>query len=167
MLAGAEYDINKRWRVSAGWQTTYYGLGDDSKYLTDMSFVTNSNSIGVGARFQLRKKVAINIAYFKTFYKHYKKTMADYDDLKHKFGSQLAPLQAQLQGGIGQCDQIINNPMATEEQKAAAEQNKGILQGELGALGAISSGLGKFSTAGSDNFHRTNDVFGLGLEIDF
>ena len=57
--------------------------------------------------------------------------------------------------------------MATEEQKAAAEQNKGILQGELGALGAISSGLGKFSTAGSDNFHRTNDVFGLGLEIDF
>lgn len=167
VLAGAEYDINKRWRVSAGWQTTYYGLGDDSKYLTDMSFVTNSNSIGVGARFQLRKKVAINIAYFKTFYKHYKKTMADYDDLKHKFGSQLAPLQAQLQGGIGQCDQIINNPMATEEQKAAAEQNKGILQGELGALGAISSGLGKFSTAGSDNFHRTNDVFGLGLEIDF
>ena len=67
VLAGMEYDINKRWTVSAGWQTTHYGLGDDSKYITDMSFVTNSNLVGIGARFQLRKKVALNIAYFKTF----------------------------------------------------------------------------------------------------
>lgn len=167
VLAGAEYDINDRWRVSAGWQTTQYGLGENSKYITDMSFVTNSNSVGFGARFQLRKKVAINVAYFKTIYKHYKREMADYDDLKGKFGAQLTPLTAQLTQGMQACQGIIQNPAATEEQKAAAMQQLGILQGEAGALTKIAGGLAGFSTAGYDNFHRTNDVFGLGLEIAF
>ena len=52
VLAGAEVDVTKRWTVSAGWQTTNYGLGKNSQFISDMSFVTNSNSVGVGARFQ-------------------------------------------------------------------------------------------------------------------
>ena len=104
VLAGAEYDITKRWTISAGWQTTNYGLGDNSKFIDDLSFVTNSNSVGFGARFQLRKKVALNMAYFKTIYKGYTRelTVAALGDAKLK-----------------------------------------------------------------EKFDRTNDVFGLGLEIDF
>ena len=104
MLAGAEYDITKRWTISAGWQTTKYGLGDNSEFIDDLSFVTNSNSVGFGARFQLRKKVALNMAYFKTIYKGYTREL----------------------------------PVA--------------------ALGGAKL---------KEKFDRTNDVFGLGLEIDF
>lgn len=104
VLAGAEYDITKRWTISAGWQTTKYGLGDNSEFIDDLSFVTNSNSVGFGARFQLRKKVALNMAYFKTIYKGYTREL----------------------------------PVA--------------------ALGGVKL---------KEKFDRTNDVFGLGLEIDF
>ena len=104
VLAGAEYDITKRWTISAGWQTTKYGLGDNSEFIDDLSFVTNSNSVGFGARFQLRKKVALNMAYFKTIYKGYTREL----------------------------------PVA--------------------ALGGAKL---------KEKFDRTNDVFGLGLEIDF
>ena len=104
VLAGAEYDITKRWTISAGWQTTKYGLGDNSEFIDDLSFVTNSNSVGFGARFQLRKKVALNMAYFKTIYKGYTREL---------------PVK------------------------------------ELG------------NAKLKEKFDRTNDVFGLGLEIDF
>lgn len=167
VLAGMEYDINKRWTVSAGWQTTHYGLGDDSKYITDMSFVTNSNSVGIGARFQLRKKVALNIAYFKTFYKHYKKDFEDYGGVKEKFGSMLQPMTQQLTAGAAKLNAVIANPQATEEMKAAAKQQLGVINHELGAIGKIAGGMAGFSTQGSDTYHRTNDVFGLSLEIDF
>lgn len=167
VLAGMEYDVNDRWTISAGWQTTNYGLGENSKFLTDMSFVTNSNSVGLGARFQLRKKVALNIAYFKTFYKHYKKEMKDYGDIKEKFGSMLQPMTQELMAGKTQCEAILNNPNATEEQKAYAGQQLGIINTELGAVGKIAAGMAGLNTAGYDNFHRTNDVFGIGLEIDF
>lgn len=104
VLAGAEYDINKRWTVSAGWQATNYGLGENSQFITDMSFVTNSNSVGFGARFRILPKIAINAAYFKTLYHHYERKMENHG----------------------------NTGLTLE-----------------------------------DNFHRTNDVFGLGMEIDF
>ncbi len=162
VLAGMEYDINKRWTVSAGWQTSHYGLGDDSKYITDMSFVTNSNSVGIGARFQLRKKVALNIAYFKTFYKHYKKDFEDYGGVKDKFNSMLPPMKQQLTAGATQLNAVIANPQATEEMKVAAQQKLGVINHELDAIDKKG-----FSTKGSDTYHRTNDVFGLSLEIDF
>ena len=66
-LGGAEWDITKGVTVSAGVQRTRYGLGDGS-YLTDMSFVTNSYSVGLGACIKVMKNVKANIAYFWTNY---------------------------------------------------------------------------------------------------
>ena len=167
VLAGTEYDISKRWTVSCGWQTTNYGLGNDSRFITDMSFVTNSNTIGLGAAFRLKKKVRINIAYFKTFYTHYRKNQEDYNNLKQTFSSQLSPLAEQLTAGAAQCQQIVASPTASDVERAYAVERLTQIQNEGSALAAISSGLSSYSTAGYDNFHRTNDVFGVGLEIDF
>ena len=49
---------------------------------------------------------------------------------------------------------------------AAAKQQLGVINHELGAIEKI-KGLPGISTEGSDTYHRTNDVFGLSLEIDF
>ena len=181
LLAGAEYDINKRWTVSAGWQNTHYGLGDNSEFISDMSFVTSSNSVGLGARFQMFKKVALNVSYFHTFYKHYEREQNDYNHLAKNFAGQLSALGGKLGATykqnvehIARIDALLGankiSPAQIELAKAHREvlvnQNT-IYQAELGALGAIQQGAGKLSTAGVDNFHRTNFVFGLGLEIDF
>jgi long-chain fatty acid transport protein len=71
-LAGVEYDINKVIQVSAGIQSTNYGLGD-GQYLSDMSFTTSSYSVGLGAGFQITNKAKLNIAYFWTNYDTFKK----------------------------------------------------------------------------------------------
>ena len=68
--AGAEYDINKRFTVSAGWQNTNYGLTQE--YMDDKSFVVNSNSVAVGGVMHINKKMDLNVAYFHTFYGHMK-----------------------------------------------------------------------------------------------
>ena len=166
VLAGAEYDVAKRWTISAGWQTTNYGLGKNSKFISDMSFVTNSNSVGVGARFQLRKKVAINIAYFKTFYKEYKRTQNDFYGLNEKYSEVLTPVLApvaqQLKAGQTQLEAAINTPGLPEEQKAQMQQKLNGINSQLSAVGRIMNPI-----SGTETFHRTNDVFGLGLEIDF
>jgi len=70
--AGAEYDINKRFTVSAGWQNTNYGLSDE--YMDDKSFVVSSNSAAVGGVVHLSKKMDLSVAYFHTFYQHKKTT---------------------------------------------------------------------------------------------
>ena len=167
VLAGAEYDVSKRWTISAGWQTTNYGLGDNSKFISDLSFVTNSNSVGIGARFQLRKKVALNMAYFKTFYKEYKRTQNDYNGIKATMSGMVAPLSQQLQAAQGQLSAVVNNPAASAEQKAEAQYQLGVINNELGAVSTIAQGFSQLPTHGIDKFKRTNDVFGLGLEIDF
>ena len=74
--AGAEYDINKKLTVSAGWQNTSYGLSDE--YMDDKSFVVSSNSAAVGGVVHLSKKMDLNVAYFHTFYNH-KKTAEEVD----------------------------------------------------------------------------------------
>lgn len=71
-LCGAEWDITKNLLVSAGCQRTQYNLGNGA-YLTDMSFVTSSNSYGFGAKFKVMKNASVNIAYFFTDYGHKKK----------------------------------------------------------------------------------------------
>lgn len=167
VLAGVEYDINKRWTVSAGWQSTNYGLGEDSRFISDLSFVTNSNSVGLGARFKLKEKIHLNMAYFKTFYSHYNKKMQDYNDLKATFSGMLAPMGSQLAAAAEQCGAILQNPNASAADKAIAQKQLGIITGEIGAMGKVAEGLQNFSTAGSTNYHRTNDVFGLSIEIDF
>ena len=68
--AGAEYDINQRFTVSAGWQCTSYGLSDE--YMDDKSFVVSSNSVGVGGVIRLTSRMKLNVAYFHTFYEHKK-----------------------------------------------------------------------------------------------
>ena len=72
--AGAEYDINKKLTVSAGWQNTNYGLSDE--YMDDKSFVVSSNSVAVGGVVHLSKKMDLNVAYFHTFYEHKKTSEA-------------------------------------------------------------------------------------------
>lgn len=67
-LAGVEYDINKLIQVSCGYQFTHYGLGDGD-YMSDMSYVLSSNSIGFGAGFQITKQTKLNVAYMYTWYK--------------------------------------------------------------------------------------------------
>ena len=68
--AGAEYDVNKKFTVSAGWQNTSYGMSEE--YMDDKSFVVSSNSAAVGGMVHLSKKMDLNVAYFHTFYKHFK-----------------------------------------------------------------------------------------------
>jgi len=145
VLAGVEYDINKHLTVSAGGQSTNYGLGKDSRFISDMSFVSNSFSFGLGAKIRLRDNIHLNVAYFKTLYKHYTKNMEDYDGLK-----------ATMTGMMGQ---LVAAGQANPEMQ--------LTPGELQAVQQIGGAMQHFSTAGSDRFHRTNDVFGVGIDIDF
>lgn len=77
--AGIEYDINKKFTVSTGWQCTSYGLPEEdenatARYMDDKSFVTSSNSAAIGGVYHINKKMDLNAAYFHTFYSH-KKTV--------------------------------------------------------------------------------------------
>ena len=56
--------------MSAGWQSTDYGLSDE--YMEDRSFVVNSNSLGCGAVVHFTDRMHLNVAYFHTFYQHKK-----------------------------------------------------------------------------------------------
>lgn len=138
-LAGLEYDINKRITVSAGYQSTNYGLGSNSEFLSDMSFVTSSNSVGLGAAFQLTPTISMNVAYFKTFYKTYTKHHDDFNHIK-------STLSGSMQALVG------SGQLTANELQAAA------------TLGAM---LPQLNTEGTDRFHRTNDVFGVNLNFDF
>ena len=71
-LVGAEWDITKDILVSAGTQFTRYGLGNGA-YLSDMSFVTSSYSVGFGAKFKVAKNMNVNVAYFWTNYENFDK----------------------------------------------------------------------------------------------
>lgn len=73
--AGVEADINKLITVSAGWQNTNYGMTDE--YMKDSSFSVDSNSLGFGACLHLTDKMELNVAYFRSFYKHYSMTGKD------------------------------------------------------------------------------------------
>lgn len=68
-LGGAEWDPVEKFTVSGGFQITRYGLTDN--YMSDLSFVVNSWSFGLGAKYQVSDKVAVNAAYFQTNYGDY------------------------------------------------------------------------------------------------
>ncbi|WP_302429617.1 hypothetical protein [uncultured Prevotella sp.] len=74
--AGVEYDLNKKFTVSTGWQRTSYGVTDD--YMDDKSFVVSSNSVGVGGVVHLSKKMDLQVAYFHTFYDTMKTQKGNY-----------------------------------------------------------------------------------------
>ena len=76
VLAGVEWDINKMFTVSAGAQNTDYGLSDD--FQTHTSFSCDSYSIGFGGAVNLSEKVKVNVGYFWTTYKDYKRNEENY-----------------------------------------------------------------------------------------
>lgn len=76
ITAGAEYDFCSRWTVSAGWQTTNYPNTD--AYMKDISFTTNSNTYGLGAKCQITDCVAVEAAYFQTIYNTYERKTDSY-----------------------------------------------------------------------------------------
>lgn len=181
VLAGMEWDINKRFTVSAGAQRTDYGLGKDSKFLSNISFVTNSYSLGFGGKMNVTDKIAVNVAYFKTFYRSYKKNMADYNNLKATMSEQVGQLTAALQSGyaelgagIAQMQQAIASGQLTGDALAAmqlslqqAEARYATVGKELNAIGQIAPQVGAMNTAGTDLFKRTNDVFGVSIDVAF
>lgn len=69
-LGGVEYDATDKLTVSGGFQITNYGLTDE--YMNDMSFVVNSWTFGLGAKYKFNDKLALQVAYFQTNYDHYK-----------------------------------------------------------------------------------------------
>lgn len=75
--AGVEFDACKLVTVSAGWQTTDYGLTD--AYMRDQSFVVDSHSLGGGLQIHPNKKIDIDLAYFLTLYEHKKTHTTDAD----------------------------------------------------------------------------------------
>lgn len=74
-LGGVEYDPIDKLTVSAGFQITRYGLSD--AYMNDMSFVVNSWSFGLGAKYKINEYVSVEAAYFRTKYGNYKTATAD------------------------------------------------------------------------------------------
>ena len=74
--AGVEYDINKWVTASCGWQITQYGLSD--AYMNDLSFVTNSQSYGLGARVHISEKWSIDLGFMQTLYESRDVTTANF-----------------------------------------------------------------------------------------
>lgn len=159
LLAGAEYDINDIVTVSAGWQSTNYGLGDNSRYISDMSFVCSSNSVGLGARIHVSKKVALDISYFKTLYKHYDKYQDDYNGVKANFGN----LLGQVSGKV----QEVAQGIAAEDVAAGINPQDDPRMQVIGNLSNSMQSLSAAQTPGHDHLHRTNDVLGIGVVVSF
>ena len=69
VLLGAEWDVTDRLTISAGGQTTRYGLTDE--YMNDISFVTSSISYGFGCDYKVKDNITLKLAYFQTDYDNY------------------------------------------------------------------------------------------------
>ncbi len=82
VLAGIEWDINKRFTVSAGGQRTDYGLSDE--YQANTSFACDSYSVGLGGAVNITGHLRLNLGYFWTMYSDYTKHVDDY------YGTKLA-----------------------------------------------------------------------------
>ena len=79
VLLGAEYDVNDKLTVSLGGQRTDYGLCDN--YQTHTSFACDSYSLGCGAAINLSERMRLNVSYFCTLYRDYKKEQTNYQGL--------------------------------------------------------------------------------------
>ena len=76
VLAGVEWDINKRFTVSCGAQRTDYGLSDG--YQQNTSFACDSYSIGLGGAWNINEKIRLNAGYFITLYSDYTHEQPNY-----------------------------------------------------------------------------------------
>ena len=79
VLLGAEYDVNDKLTVSLGGQRTDYGLCDN--YQAHTSFACDSYSLGCGAAINLSERMRLNVSYFCTLYRDYKKEQTNYQGL--------------------------------------------------------------------------------------
>ena len=144
-LAGAEYDLNRQWEVSAGMQRTLYPNND--RMMNDVSFNVNSYSVGVGVGFRLNDHVKLNAAYFRTFYENYLKKSADY----HQTLATATKIAA-----------VGNGLLATKDPNEQAA----ILQKSAQEVGTLVQNA-RLNPQGADLFTRTNQVFGLSAEFRF
>ncbi|MBP3228392.1 MAG: outer membrane beta-barrel protein [Bacteroidaceae bacterium] len=140
VLAGVEYDFTDRFSASVGGQSTNYGLGKSMKYVSDLSFVTSSYSLGAGVKVKLSDKADLNLSYFKTFYYSTTKTQDDYNGT----AATLTRI-AGVAGQAGILDAAKTAAVAQDVQTKAA----------AGAFGS------------SERFDRTNDVIGVGVTFHF
>ncbi len=70
-VLGVEVDIAKPLTVSVSVQRTLYGVSDD--YISDLSFVTDSWSIGGGFAFRFTDYFQVQVGYMETLYEEYTK----------------------------------------------------------------------------------------------
>lgn len=96
ILGGVEWDINDMFTVSCGAHNTSFGFGKDKEYVSDMSFSTNSVSVGLGGRINVSRKVAFDLAFYKTFYSHMTKTQADYNGIGNTYFTALSQYTAKI-----------------------------------------------------------------------
>lgn len=75
---GAEYSISDKLRVSAGWGATKTGV--NSAYQSDLSYSTNTNSIGGGFGYRISPMIDINIGGEYAIYKQGTKNFNHYLD---------------------------------------------------------------------------------------
>ena len=143
-LFGAEYDINKRVQVSAGAQFTEYDFTDS--YMEDISFNVSSCSVGLGVGIKLTEKMKLNLAYFQTFYKDYKRETNDYYNISGLAGKVIG--------------NVANELLGPEAAQVAVDKTTALLT-------TPDTSTGKSMLYGADTFTRTNRVFGIGLDIDF
>ena len=76
ILAGLEWDINRIFTVSAGFQNTDYGLSDN--FQSHTSFSCDSYSIGFGGAVNINSHMRLNVGYFFTNYKKYTRNQEHY-----------------------------------------------------------------------------------------
>ena len=65
-LFGAEYDLSRRFTVSAGVQRTVYSTQD--AYFSDVNHVLSATSVGIGSAWNISGRVRLNAGYFISFY---------------------------------------------------------------------------------------------------
>ena len=78
ILAGVEFDLNKKLTLSAGGQITRFGWDDNLTFITDQSFNVDSYSLGAGIRYNFTDRISLDAAVFKTFYDRTDKNYSDY-----------------------------------------------------------------------------------------
>jgi long-chain fatty acid transport protein len=75
---GAEYSVNDKLRLSAGWVTTKTGV--NSNYQSEMGYSTNTNSFGAGIGYRITPMLDLNIGGQYTLYDE------DSKDFNHYLG---------------------------------------------------------------------------------
>lgn len=138
ILGGVEWDVNKLLTLSIGINSTTFGFGEKANYISDMSFSTSSVSGGIGARFNVTPKIAIDLAVYKTFFLNFTKEQSDYGGYGKKMYDSLAPV-------LGQLAQL--NPGLAEKLQGFTPE--------------------KLAIPGSDEFTRKSIVFGVGASFAF